>query len=69
MECEWLWCSAHSLLKDPHYNKELTNALVIQLIPFCQFVLAVILAKKGVATVFPYLHNYQCQLIMVKEHF
>ena len=34
------WCSGYSLLRDPQYNKGLTNALVIQLTPCCQSVLA-----------------------------
>ena len=44
--CVWLWCSGYSLLRYPQYNKGFTNALVIQLIPCCQSVLAVMLAKK-----------------------
>nr|POE84799.1 hypothetical protein CFP56_61979 [Quercus suber] len=38
--------NGYSLLRDPQYNKGLTNALVIQLLLCCQSVLAIMLAKK-----------------------
>ncbi|KAL4637738.1 hypothetical protein ACB092_03G097500 [Castanea dentata] len=58
---EWIYCFVtkthklrYSLLRDSQYNKGLTNALVIQLIPCCQSVVAVMLAKKtGFQSVFP----------------
>ena len=52
--CVWLWCNGYSLLSDPWYNKGLTNALVIQLAPYCQSVLADMLAKTRVSAGFNY---------------
>ena len=53
MGCVRLWCSGYSLLRDPQYKKGLTNALVIQLTPCFQFVLAIMLAKKGFQPILP----------------